>query len=103
MPIDDVLIQAGIVDGQALARAKEIQKRDGVSLARAIGSLGGSTEEEVAEAIARGVGVEYIPHAQLILPEDCFEILSVDFCRKALVLPLGWGSRGLRLVMANPL
>ncbi len=103
MAIDDVLLQSRIVDASALLLAHEIQKREGISLAKAIGMTGVSTEEQAAAAIAKATGVEYIPPEQLVISEDTFELLTPEFCRKTLVLPQGYGRRGLRLAMVNPL
>src|SRR5262245_36749452 len=103
MALDDVLLRSRIVDPSALALAREIQKRDGTSLARAIGTTGIITEEQAAAAIAQATNSEYIPPEQLVVSEDTFELLTPEFCTKALVLPQGRGKKGFRLAMSNPL
>jgi hypothetical protein len=102
MPIDDVLLKAQIVDPSGLASAKEVQKREGVSLIRAVEIVGAAKAEDAAAAIAKATGIEYIPPDQLIVSSETFDVLTPEFCKKALVLPVGRTKRGLRLAMANP-
>src|SRR4051794_4366109 len=103
MMIEDLLLISHLVDAEALAQAKEIQHRDGVSLGRAIAVLGIAEEETVAKAVAAGLRLEYVQPAALHLSEEFLEKLSIEYCRRALIAPIVATSRGLSVVMANPL
>src|SRR6266571_3891618 len=102
-PVQNVLVQSGIVDADGLARALEIQARDGGSLGRIIADLGLSTEDAVARAVAGGLGLEYINLDEIEPPAEADLCLPPEFCRQRKVLPLGVKDRAFRLAMADPL
>ncbi|OLD66213.1 MAG: hypothetical protein AUI47_00465 [Acidobacteria bacterium 13_1_40CM_2_68_5] len=102
-PVQNVLVQSGIVDADGLARALEIQARDGGSLGRIIADLGLSTEDAVARAVAGGLGLEYIDLDEIEPPAEADLCLPPEFCRQRKVLPLGVKDRALRLAMGDPL
>ncbi len=102
-PVQNVLVQSGIVDADGLARALEIQARDGGSLGRIIADLGLSTEDAVARAVAGGLGLEYINLDETEPPAEEDLCLPPEFCRQRKVLPLGVKDRALRLAMGDPL
>lgn len=58
--IQEILTQSGLVDEAGLAKALEIRARDGGSLGRIIAELGLASEEDVARAVAKGLGLEYV-------------------------------------------
>src|SRR6266571_485672 len=102
-PVPNVLVQSGIVDADGLARALEIQARDGGSLGRIIADLGLSTEDAVARAVAGGLGLEYINLDETEPLAEADLCLPPEFCRQRKVLPLGVKDRALRLAMGDPL
>ena len=102
-PVPNVLVQSGIVDAAGLARALEIQARDGGSLGRIIADLGLSTEDAVARAVAGGLGLEYVNLDEIEPPAEADLCLPPEFCRQRKVLPLGVKDRALRLAMGDPL
>ena len=67
-PLGDILLQLGIVDDAGLSRAREIQLRDGVSIGRALASLGLTDETSVASAIAGAMKLES-PDLTDLVPE----------------------------------
>jgi type IV pilus assembly protein PilB len=103
MRIDDVLVSSKLIDAESLIRAKEIQRRDGSSLGRAIATLGAADEETVAAALARGLRLEYLQPEAIDLSNELLAKLSIEFCRKSLLVPLASKRRGLSIAMANPL
>jgi len=101
--IKEILSRAGIVDAPGLERALEIQARDGGSLGRILAELGLSTEDAVANAVASGLGLDYVNLDEADLPAESDLCLPPDFCRQRRVLPLGVKDRAVRLAMSDPL
>jgi hypothetical protein len=67
MALGDVLLRAQLIDAAALSLAREIQERDGISLARAVNVVGALNEEDAIAAIAKGDGVENVSPAELVV------------------------------------
>src|SRR5437867_8181316 len=101
--IQDILARSGLVDAPGLDRALEIQARDGGTLGRIIADLGLSSEDAVAQAIATGLGLDYLNLDETEPPAESDLCLPPEFCRRRRVLPLGVKGRSLRLAMSDPL
>ncbi|MBI1951775.1 MAG: Flp pilus assembly complex ATPase component TadA [Acidobacteria bacterium] len=101
--VHEILLQSGLVDEAGLAKAIEIQARDGGSLGRIVSELGLTSEEDAARAVARGLGLEYIHLDETGPPAAGDQQLPAAFCRQRKVLPLGAQGRSLRLAMSDPL
>jgi type IV pilus assembly protein PilB len=81
----------------------EVQERDQISLGNALASLVLADEETVTKAIAGGLHLDYLgPEMPAISPEVS-AILSSEFCRKRLVIPVRSKGSSLSLVMTDPL
>ena len=101
--IGELLVRAGLIDSSALAQAREVQKKDGTSLAKALETLRLADGEAVSAAIAeslhlellRGDMPEVLPEVVALLPGDC--------CRKRLIAPLSVQGNSLRLAVADPM
>ena len=101
--IQDILERSRIVDSERLARAIEMQSRNGGSLGRILADLGFATEESVVKAIATGLGLEFADLDQAEPPAASDLCLPPDFCRQRSVLPLKLIDRSVRLAMSDPL
>ena len=101
--LEDILVQAGLLNAAGLARALEVQRRDGGSLARIVTNLGLATEEAVARTIAKALGLVYTSLETESLPAEPDHSLPPEFSRKRRILPLGVDGRSIRLAMADPL
>src|SRR3989338_3877192 len=101
--VHEILSQSGLVDEAGLAKALEIQVRDGGSLGRIVAELGLASEEDVARAVAKGLGLEYVNLDEIGPLAEGVLCLPAAFCRQRKVLPLGAQGRSLRLAMADPL
>jgi len=102
-PVGDILLKAGLLDEQGLARVLEIQDRDGGTPGKIVARLGLADEGAVARAIAQGLGLPFDAldsDPESVEPTD---VLPPEFCWKRMVVPLGSDARSLRLAMANPL
>jgi type IV pilus assembly protein PilB len=101
--IGELLVRAGLIDSSALAQAREVQQKDGISLAKALETLrladGGAVSAAIAESLHLELLCGDLPE---ILPE-VVALLPGDFCRKRLVVPLSVQGNSLRLALANPM
>jgi type IV pilus assembly protein PilB len=101
--IGNLLVRAGLIDSSGLSRAKKAQEKDGISLSRALATLGLADEQSVTAAIAKSLHLESLGTG---LPDVCAEAaaaLPADFCRKRGVVPLGLQGKTLRLALTDPL
>ncbi|HMI50630.1 MAG TPA: ATPase, T2SS/T4P/T4SS family [Candidatus Saccharimonadales bacterium] len=102
--VGELLIRAGLIDSAGLHSAQEVRSKSHVSLGTALSSLGLTTEEAVAAAIASGLQLECLAGSTLPMVEsEIIALLPLQFCQKHLVMPLSLQSNALRLAMSDPL
>jgi type IV pilus assembly protein PilB len=101
--IGDLLVRAGLIDSLGLARAREVQEKDGISLSKALASLGLADEESMAAAIAKSLQLESLGEELPEIPTAVAALLPPDFCRKRMVVPLSLQGKNLRLALADPM
>lgn len=101
--IGDLLVSAGIIDATGLARAREAQEKNGISLSKALLTLGLADELGMVEAIAKGMRLEALEPESTEVPAEVAALLPADFCRKRSVVPLSLQGKILRLVLADPM
>jgi type IV pilus assembly protein PilB len=99
--IGEILIELGVLDDASLARALEIQGRDGGTLGRIVSGLGVADEETITHAIADRYHLECVATPD-VMPAVA-PLLTADFCRKRFVAPMRTEHRSLVLAMADPL
>jgi type IV pilus assembly protein PilB len=101
--IGDLLVRSGIIDATGLARAQEAQEKAGISLSKALVTLGLANEQGMVAAIATGTRLESLgPELPEVLAEVA-ALLPSDFCRKRTVVPLSLQGKILRLALADPM
>jgi type IV pilus assembly protein PilB len=101
--IGDLLVRSGIIDAAGLARAREAQEKDGISLSKALATLALADEHGMAAAIAQSMGLEALGPE---LPEVSVEVVALlpaEFCRKRAVVPLSLQGKILRLLLVDPM
>ncbi len=101
--IGDLLVRSGIIDASGLARAREAQEKNGISLSKALATLGLADEQNMVEAIAQNMRLEALGPKLPEVPAEVASLLPSDFCRKRAVVPLSLQGRILRLVIADPM
>jgi type IV pilus assembly protein PilB len=99
--IGEMLIELGLLDEPGLARALEIQGREGGTLGRIVSGLGFTDEDTITHAIADRYHLECVATPDVV--QDAATLLPADFCRKRLIAPLRAEPRSLVLAMADPL
>ena len=101
--IGDLLLRTGFIDAAGLTRAREIQEKEGISLSKALASLGLAEEQGMVAAIARNLKMELLDAESPDVSPDVAALLTPDFCRQRMVAPLSLQGKTLRLALANPM
>ena len=101
--VGDLLIRAGLIDKEAIARVVEAQPPNCATLGRALASLGLANESVVASTIATALKLEYFDGEAASIPADARKLLPADFCQKRRVIPLGMTNGVLRIAVADPM
>jgi type IV pilus assembly protein PilB len=101
--IGNLLVRAGLIDSSGLSRAKGAQEKDGISLSRALATLGLADEQSVREAIAKSLDLESLGAELPDISADAAAALPAEFCRKRVVVPLSLRGKTLRLALADPM
>jgi type IV pilus assembly protein PilB len=99
--LGEILIEMGLIDAAGLARALEVQARDGRALSSVVSELGLADEKAVSGAIADRYRLDRLD-APSGVHADAARLLPADFCLKHLVVPVTADASTLRLAMVNP-
>ncbi len=105
--LGEILIRSGLVTGEQLAKALEVQRGTTKRIGEILVELGLTTEVDITAALSRQLG---IPHASsasgLLMPQkgEGLELLiPEEFSRQHLVLPLSRTLNSLTVACVNPL
>ena len=101
--IGDLLIRAGLIDTSALSRARDEQRKCGISLASALANLGLADERGITVAIAKSLQLESLSAELPDVSPDVSALLPADFCRKRQIVPLSLKGKALRLALIDPM
>ena len=101
--IGNLLVRAGLIDSLGLSRAKEAQEKSGISLSRALTTLGLANEQSVTAAIAKSLHLESLGAELPDISAEVATVLPADFCRKHMVVPLSLQGKTLRLALIDPM
>jgi type IV pilus assembly protein PilB len=99
--LGEILIEMGLIDAAGLARALEVQARDGRALSSVVSELGLADEKAVSGAIADRYRLDWLDSPSGV-HADAARLLPGDFCVKHLVVPVTADATTLRLAMVNP-
>ncbi len=98
-----LLVRAGLIDSSALARAREAQDKEGISLTKALVTLELADEPAITQAIAKTMHLESLPADLPEVLADVAALLPSDFCRKRLIVPLSLQGKTLRIALTDPM
>jgi type IV pilus assembly protein PilB len=101
--IGDHLVRTGLIDSSGLSRGREAQQKQGISLGKALASLGLADEEAVSAAIAQTLRLELLTGDKPEVRPEIAALLPSDFCRKRLVAPLAFEGHALRVAFVDPM
>ncbi|MBK9473214.1 MAG: type IV-A pilus assembly ATPase PilB [bacterium] len=96
------LLEAKLIDEAGLARAKEIQKKDGGSLGQALVRAGAIDESTYIVFIGKHYNLPVVDLQKADIATECLDLIPADVAAKFQVLPIARRGRVLTVAMANP-
>ena len=101
--LGDILVGQGVMNEAQLSRSLDYQKETGARLGEAVISLGLATADQLRDALAWQSMYGLSALAELLPNPDMTRVLTENFCRARLVLPLDTDSdRSLLMAMVDP-
>jgi len=105
--VGEILIKSGILSEEQLAKALEIQRGSTKRIGEILVELGLSSELDIAQALSKQLGIPFATSASGILNpakgEGLEQIVSEEFARQHLILPLSKAMNSLTVACVNPL
>ncbi len=105
--LGEMLIRGGLISKDQLAKALEVQRGTTKRIGAILVELGVTTDREIASALSKQLGIPYATSASgLLAPrkEDGLQqLVSEEFARQHLVLPLSRNLDSLTVACVNPL
>ena len=96
------LLESGLVDEAQLAKAREIQKKDGGSLGQALVRGGMVAEQTYVEFLGKVYNLPAVNLDSYDVAMDCIDLIPGEVAGKFQVLPISRRGRVLTVAMANP-
>ncbi len=101
--LGEVLVEAGLITAAQLAEAMELQKQSKERLGRVLIGMGVGTEKDIAMAIAKQLGFEFVDLDDVVPDEQALLALPEHLARRYQLIPLGIKDGRLTLGMVDPL
>ncbi len=96
------LLEAGLITEADLAKAREIQKKEGGSLGQSLVRAGALDEQTLTEFLGKVYNLPVIDLDKADVHTECIDLVPGDVARKFQVLPVSRRGRVLTVAMANP-
>ncbi len=97
-----LLLEAGLINEEMLAKAKEETKRTGLSLEKSLQKLGFITEEDIVKTRANALRITYMDLEDYQIEGELIKLIPESLARKYKVLPLFKIGDTLNIGMVNP-
>ncbi|MBE0475733.1 MAG: Flp pilus assembly complex ATPase component TadA [Coriobacteriia bacterium] len=101
--LGELLVRSGVVTAVALEDALDVQRREGGKLGAVLVRLGMTTEERIAETLARQKGLEHVDLSVRRIDRAAASLLPERLARRHGIIPIGMEDGRLVLAMADPL
>ena len=105
--LGEILMRAGLISKDQLAKALEVQRGTTKRIGEILVELGVTTDQEIASALSKQLGILYATSASgLLAPrkgDGLEQMVSEEFARQHLVLPLSRNLDSLTVACVNPL
>ncbi len=98
-----ILVEEGLLTEAQLQRALQQQKETGERLGRIILSLGLASQDDIANAIARQLGLEFVDLGEMLLDEEILLHVPEQLARRHHVIPIKVENGTMLLGMEDPL
>jgi twitching motility protein PilT len=89
--LGQLLVEQGVVDDAALARAEAHRAETGSNLAQSLIALGLATESDLMRAFAASVGLPYTELGPGVVDPHAVGLLDIEVARELTALPVGFG------------
>jgi type IV pilus assembly protein PilB len=101
--LGEVLVEAGLITEAQLGEAMTLQKQSKERLGRVLIGMGVGTEKDIALAIAKQLGLEFVDLDDVVPDEQALLALPEHLARRYQLLPLGVKEGRLVVGMVDPL
>lgn len=101
--LGELLLEAGLLDGDQLERAIEEQKQSGIMLGAALLKLGLVSEHDLLGLLHKQLRLAVVDLDSTAPDEGALGKIAEDLARKYLAIPLEIGRKSLTVAMADPM
>ena len=98
-----ILVESGLITELQLQHALEQQKQTGERLGRVILAMGLASQDDIAAAVARQLGVDFVNLSDIILDEAILLRVPEHLARRHHVIPISVENGAMVLGMEDPL
>ncbi|MFP3912410.1 MAG: ATPase, T2SS/T4P/T4SS family [Desulfobacteraceae bacterium] len=103
MRMGEILVKAGLIDEETLARALEIQKSQKRRLGQVLVDMGVADQVVIAKTLARQLKIPYGRLENKKIAKEVIELVSSQLAENHLIIPLKKTGKRLLVAMADPL
>ncbi len=101
--IDQLLLERGQITEEQLTQAKSVQSQTpGKSLAQVLLTMNAASEAQILSAVAQTLNLPFETPEKPQVDAEAFSMLSPDYIRKQLVMPLRFEEKSLVVAMTDP-
>lgn len=100
--IGAILLSENLITEEQLAKAIEIQKKEGGRLGSILVRLGFVDEGKIAEFLSQQYGVPYVDLKTKQIDPKVLSLIPKDLCRKYMVVPFDKAGNTLHVAIADP-
>ncbi len=100
--IGAILLSENLITEEQLAKAIEIQKKEGGRLGSILVRLGFVDEGKIAEFLSQQYGVPYVDLKSKQIDPKVLSLIPKDLCRKYMVVPFDKAGNTLHVAIADP-
>ncbi|MCM8784377.1 MAG: type II secretion system ATPase GspE [Candidatus Omnitrophica bacterium] len=101
-PIEEIMLDSGLITPQQLTQAKEEAQKFGLSLEDTLLRLGFITEDALTSKIAESLSLPYVKLSNYLIDQKVIKLVPEEIARKHKLIPLFMLEDTLTLAMANP-
>lgn len=104
--LGDILIDAGVINGQQLETALAVQKEKGQKLGETLIDLEFTTEVNIANALHRQLNIDFVILSERRIDTEITKLVGEEILRKHSIMPFEFKKDNpniLRVAMSNPL
>src|SRR3989338_11646924 len=100
--IGELLVRGGLVTREQLNEALEKEKSNGSHLVQELVHLGFTTEDQLAQFLAKQFGIEKIELANAEILDSVFNLIPPELIQKHQIIPLKLVGSTLTVAMPDP-